>query len=195
MNGQVLSGRERGLIHLVTWRSLQGSRVRGGKGHIPLGSGSSEGWSLTKGEHCSSGRPVPASPAPPQLSHKKKTEGRVPQRPPQAFPHLPLHQQGLPLWLSWLSICLQCGRPGFDPWFWKIPWRRERLSPPVYWPGESHGLYSRKESDTTARLSLHSTPSISLGEISLHSNSLLSCYTLSSESCSQVIVFLFLFFF
>ena len=34
---------------------------------------------------------------------------------------------GLPLWLSWLSICPQCGRPEFDPWVGKIPWRRERL--------------------------------------------------------------------
>ena len=23
------------------------------------------------------------------------------------------------------SICLQCGRPGFDPWVGKIPWRRK----------------------------------------------------------------------
>ena len=30
---------------------------------------------------------------------------------------------GLPLWLSWWRICLQCGRPGFDPWVGKIPWR------------------------------------------------------------------------
>ena len=39
----------------------------------------------------------------------------------------------------------------------KIPWRRERLPPPVFWPGEFHGLYSpwgRKESDTTEQLSL-----------------------------------------
>ena len=31
----------------------------------------------------------------------------------------------------------------------KIPWRRERLPTPVFWPGEFHGLYSpwgRKES-------------------------------------------------
>ena len=34
-------------------------------------------------------------------------------------------QEGLPLWLSWLRICLQCGRPGFDPWVGKITWRRE----------------------------------------------------------------------
>ena len=38
--------------------------------------------------------------------------------------------------------CLQCGRPGFDPWVGEIPWRRERLSTPVFWPGEFHGLYS-----------------------------------------------------
>ena len=39
--------------------------------------------------------------------------------------------KGLPLWLSWYRICLHCGRPGFDPWVWKIPWRRERLPTPV----------------------------------------------------------------
>ena len=34
----------------------------------------------------------------------------------------------------------------------KIPWRRERLPTPVFWPGEFHGLYSpwaHKQSDTT----------------------------------------------
>ena len=50
---------------------------------------------------------------------------------------------------------------GFDPWVGKIPWRRERLPTPVFWPEEFHGLYSpwsHKESDTTERLSLHSHP-------------------------------------
>ena len=63
----------------------------------------------------------------------------------------------LPLWLSWERIRLPCGRPGFDPWVGKIPWRRERLPTPVFWPGESHGLYSpwgRKELDMTEKLSL-----------------------------------------
>ena len=63
---------------------------------------------------------------------------------------------GLPVWLSWLRICLQCERPRFDPWVGTIPWRRERLPTPVFWPGEFHGLYSpggRKESDTTEQLS------------------------------------------
>ena len=27
---------------------------------------------------------------------------------------------GLPWWLSWERICLQLGRPGFDPWVGKI---------------------------------------------------------------------------
>ena len=37
-------------------------------------------------------------------------------------------------------------------WVGKIPWRRERLPTPVFWPGEFHGLYSpwgRRESDMT----------------------------------------------
>ena len=37
-------------------------------------------------------------------------------------------------------IRLQCGRPGFDPWVGKMPWRREWLTTPVFWPGEFHGL-------------------------------------------------------
>ena len=39
----------------------------------------------------------------------------------------------------------------------KIPWRRERLPTPVFWPGKFHGLYSlwgHKESDMTEQLSL-----------------------------------------
>ena len=43
-------------------------------------------------------------------------------------------------------------RPGFNPWVGKIPWRRERLLTPVFWPEEFHGLYSpwgRKELDMT----------------------------------------------
>ena len=39
------------------------------------------------------------------------------------------------------STC-QCGRPGFDPWVGKIPWRREWQPTPVFSPGESHGQRS-----------------------------------------------------
>ena len=28
---------------------------------------------------------------------------------------------GVPFWLSWWNICLQCGRPGFDPWVGIVP--------------------------------------------------------------------------
>ena len=45
---------------------------------------------------------------------------------------------GLPLWLSLKRIHLQFRRPGFNPWIGKIPWRRERLPTPVFWPGEFH---------------------------------------------------------
>ena len=51
--------------------------------------------------------------------------------------------------------CLQCGRPWFDLWVGKIPWRREWLPIPVFWPGEFHGLYSlwgHKELDMTEQL-------------------------------------------
>ena len=54
-------------------------------------------------------------------------------------------------------ICLQCERPGFDPWVGRISWKRERLPTPIFWPREFHGLYSSwgcKELDTTERLSL-----------------------------------------
>ena len=36
------------------------------------------------------------------------------------------------------SICLQCGRPGFDPWVGKIPWRKKWQPTPVLLPGKSH---------------------------------------------------------
>ena len=64
---------------------------------------------------------------------------------------------GLPFWLSWQRICVRRRRSGFDPWIGKIPWRRERLPTPVFWPGEFHRLYSpwgHKEADMTEQLSL-----------------------------------------
>ena len=70
-------------------------------------------------------------------------------------PHL-----GLPWWLRRSSVCLQCGRPGLDPWVGKILWRRKWQPTPVLLPGKSHGQRSlvgyspwgRKESDTTEQL-------------------------------------------
>ena len=48
--------------------------------------------------------------------------------------------------IAWLFNMLSI--PGFNPWVGKIPWRRERLPTPVFWPGDFHGLYNpwvRKE--------------------------------------------------
>ena len=45
----------------------------------------------------------------------------------------------------------------FNSWVGKIPWERERLPTPIFWPGEFHGLNSpwgRKELDTREQLSL-----------------------------------------
>ena len=69
----------------------------------------------------------------------------------------------------WCSICLQCGRPGFNPWVGKISWRRKWQSTPVFLLGKSHGWKSlvgyspwgHKELDTTEQLyflSLLTTP-------------------------------------
>ena len=56
---------------------------------------------------------------------------------------------GYLLQYSWASLVAQLvknpparGRPGYDPWVGKIPWRRERLPTPVSQPGEFHELYS-----------------------------------------------------
>ena len=71
---------------------------------------------------------------------------------------------GYPLQYSWASLVAQmgkntlwCGRPGFDPWVVKIPYRRARQPSPVLLPGGSPGHrnlagYSpeyRKKSDMT----------------------------------------------
>ena len=34
-------------------------------------------------------------------------------------------------------VVLLCGRPGFNPWVGKIPWRRKWHPTPVFLPGES----------------------------------------------------------
>ena len=44
-----------------------------------------------------------------------------------------------PWWLRLERVCLQCGRPRFDPWVGKIPWRMIWQPTPVFLPGKSHG--------------------------------------------------------
>ena len=73
---------------------------------------------------------------------------------------------GYPFQYSWPSLMaqvvessLQCGRPGFNPWVGKIPWRREWLPTPVPIPvsgleNSMDSMRNHKELDTTERLSL-----------------------------------------
>ena len=49
---------------------------------------------------------------------------------------------GLPRWLRWYRICLQCKRPGFNRRAGKISWRRVWQLTPVFLPGEFHGQRS-----------------------------------------------------
>ena len=59
-----------------------------------------------------------------------------------------------------MKVCVQSGRPGFDPWVGKIPWRRKWQPTPLFLPGKSHGQrilagcspWGHKELDTTERL-------------------------------------------
>ena len=58
------------------------------------------------------------------------------------------------------AVCLQCGRPGFNPWVGKISWRRKWQPSSVLLPGKSHGRrnlvgyspWGHKELTTTERL-------------------------------------------
>ena len=69
---------------------------------------------------------------------------------------------GYPLQYSWTSLVTQLVKnlPAvWKTWVrsldWKVPWRRERLPTPAFWPGEFHGLYSvwsHKELDMTEQL-------------------------------------------
>ena len=71
---------------------------------------------------------------------------------------------GYPLQYSWTSLVAQLVKnpPAmWETWVWSLGWEdtleKERLSTPVFWPWEFHGLYSpwgHKESDTTKWLSL-----------------------------------------
>ena len=72
---------------------------------------------------------------------------------------------GLPWWLRHLRVCLQCRRPGFDPWLGKMLWRRKWQPTPVFLPVKSHGWSSLsgyrnswgcKQSDTIEQLHLFS---------------------------------------
>ena len=67
---------------------------------------------------------------------------------------------GFPGGSDGISICLQCMRPGFDPWVGKILWRKKWQPTPVLLPRKSHkqrslvgySPWGHKESDMTEQL-------------------------------------------
>ena len=68
----------------------------------------------------------------------------------------------LPCWLRSWRISLKCRKPRFNPWVRKIPWRRQWLPTPLFFPGEFHEernlsgytLWGGKESDMTEQLTV-----------------------------------------
>ena len=67
----------------------------------------------------------------------------------------------LSIWRAFLNICLQYGRPGFDSWVGKIPWRRKWLATSIFLPSEflhgqgslvGYSSWGCKESDMTGQL-------------------------------------------
>ena len=52
---------------------------------------------------------------------------------------VPICSGGLLWWLSVEESTCQCRRCGFDPWIWKIPWRRKWQLAPVFLPEKYHG--------------------------------------------------------
>ena len=49
---------------------------------------------------------------------------------------------GLNTFLFLVPLCPQCGRPGFDPWVRKIPWRRKWQPTPILLPRKFNGWRS-----------------------------------------------------
>ena len=96
------------------------------------------------------------------------------------------HHLGASLVTQMVKYLPECRRPGFNTWFWKVPWRRAWQPIPVFLPGESpwteslagYGPRSRKELDTTEQLCTSIL-------ISLH-----LCNKCHSESCLLIYIIL-----
>ena len=70
-------------------------------------------------------------------------------------------------WASFVALLVKNLHAMQETWVqslgWEDPLEEERLSTPVFWPGEFYGLYSpwgRKELDTTERLSVSQSVSL-----------------------------------
>ena len=82
---------------------------------------------------------------------------------------------------------MKCGRPKFDSWIGKIPWRKEWLPTPIFLPGKSHGQrnlagyspWGNKELDTTERLSLRKVTEYRINMPKI--NNFFSVFTISTQ--------------
>ena len=116
---------------------------------------------------------TPLSPLPPtivthtDMGMKQQLENKAKQKLKPFYLFSPLKHKASP-WLSWSEICLQCGRPGLDPWVGKIPWRRERLPTTVFWPGEFHRLDSSWVCRVRQLSNFHFTLKASLNVSDIH---------------------------
>ena len=89
---------------------------------------------------------------------------------------------------------MKCGRPRFDPWVRKIPWRRKWQATLVFLCGESHGQKSlagysprgRKESDMTERLHFTFTLCNNKRTNSLRKLRILNVYVPNSKASNYV---------
>ena len=89
-------------------------------------------WSQKAKHRAPTGTCLPKSPIKLVNSTKEVTFHRVQLRSvPSNGPSLTTAYP-CPWQLSWQRICLQCRRPQFNSWIWKIPWRRDRLPTPVF---------------------------------------------------------------
>ena len=77
------------------------------------------------GSDRSLGRPGAALAPAPTRSQPPAVAGRCPEAWAVSGTELPSRFPGLPLWLRGQRLCPQRGRPEFDPWVRKIPWRRK----------------------------------------------------------------------
>ena len=88
-------------------------------------------------------------------------------------------------------VCLQCGRPRFDPWVRKMPCRKKWQLTPVFLPRKSHGwrslvqatAHGAAESDTTERLHFRQTYTVlDYGATILHSGMVASVFIPTMKS-------------
>ena len=76
-------------------------------------------------------------------------------------------KEGLLWWLSDTESTCQCRRLAFDPWDWKIPWRRKWQPTPVFLPGESPGQRSLAGCNSCGGKESHMTEQLKNNNVSI----------------------------